>query len=200
MNTLLVIRSSLFNGSGQSSQLVDEFTRQWSDTHSQGRVVCRDLAADPIPHLSAEAFAGFGLPAEQRNPAQTAAAAVSDSLIAELRSADAVAVGLPMYNFTIPSTFKAWMDYVARAGETFEYTDSGSRGLIADKPVYVFAARGGYYAGTTKDTQTALIQTFFNFVGINDIHFTYLEGLAMGEHAVHEARQSASAEISRLAA
>ncbi len=200
MSNLLVIKSSLHNGSGQSSQLVDEFAQTWRRANPGGRVQCRDLATEIIPHLTAEIFEGFGKPADQRNPAQISATAVSDALIAELKSADAVAIGLPMYNFTIPSTFKAWMDYVARSGVTFEYTEEGPRGLVEDKPVYIFATRGGRYQGTSNDTQTRLIQTYFGFLGMTNLHFTYAEGLAMGEQIAQQARQSARAEVMRLAA
>ena len=200
MKTLLVIKSSLFNGAGQSSKLVDEFARRWREANPEGQVICRDLAADPVPHLTAEAFQGFRMDAAERNPTQQAAAMVSDTLIAELKQADAVALGVPMYNFTLPSILKSWMDYVARAGISFEYTENGPRGLIGDKPLYVFAARGGQYQGTPADTQTGLVRTFFSFIGINDLHFTYAEGLAMGEEAAGVAMGQAREEILRLAA
>ncbi|TVQ33912.1 MAG: FMN-dependent NADH-azoreductase [Wenzhouxiangella sp.] len=200
MKTLLVIKSSLFNGSGQSSQLVDRFARQWRVNHPDGRVLLRDLAADPVPHLSAEAVQGFGLSPDQRSSAQQASAAISDSLIAELRQADAVAIGLPMYNFTVPSTFKAWMDHVARAGVTFEYTESGPRGLLESRPVYVLAARGGQYQGTEADTQTGLVRSFLGFIGLRDVQFVYAEGLAMGEEAAARSLGVAGEQIDRLAA
>lgn len=198
--TLLVIKSSLFNGSGQSSRLVDEFAARWQDKHPDGRVLCRDLAADPVPHLTAETFQGFQRPAAERTPAQQAANLVSDSLIAELKAADEIALGLPMYNFTVPSVFKAWMDHVARVGVSFEYTDQGPRGLIGNKPLYVFATRGGQYQGTPADTQTGLIRTFFGFIGISDVHFTYAEGLGMGADAAAAAIEQARERILKLAA
>ena len=200
MKTLLVVKSSLFNGSGQSSKLVQRFADQWRRQNPGGRVICRDLAADPLPHLSAEAFKGFGLAAEERSPAQHAATLISDSLIAELKQADAVAIGLPMYNFTVPSTFKAWMDHVARVGISFEYTENGPRGLLDNKPVYVFAARGGYYQGSAADTQTGLVRTFLGFIGLNDVEFVYAEGLALGEQAAAQALTEAGEQIERLAA
>ncbi len=200
MKTLLVIKSSLFNGSGQSSKLAEQFAAEWQKRNAGGRVLVRDLAADPAPHLSAEAFQGFGLPAGERSPGQQAAAVISDSLIAELRQADAVAIGLPMYNFTVPSTFKAWMDHVARVGVTFEYTESGPRGLLEPKPVYVFAARGGQYEGTEADTQTGLVRNFLRFIGLPDVQFVYAEGLGMGEEAAQRALAEAGQRIERLAA
>lgn len=200
MKTLLIIKSSLFNGNGQSSRLADAFAERWRERHPDGRVLCRDLAADPVPHLTAEAFTGFQTDAAERTPAQHSAVAVSDALIAELRQADEIVLGLPMYNFTVPSTLKAWMDHVARAGVTFRYTEDGPQGLIDDKPLYVFAARGGQYQGTPNDTQTPLIRMFFGMLGITDVHFTHAEGLAMGEAHANEVRRDAEAAIERLAA
>jgi len=188
MSTLLVIKSSLFNGSGQSSKLADDFVELWKANHPDGRVICRDLAADPVPHLTADAFSGFQADAADRSPEQQAAAVVSDTLVAELKQADEVVIGLPMYNFTIPSTFKSWMDYVARAGVTFRYTENGPQGLIDDRPLHVLSARGGEYAGTPADTQTPLVQSFFGMLGIEDVRFVYAEGLAMGEQALDSAR------------
>ncbi|QKK01416.1 MAG: FMN-dependent NADH-azoreductase [Pseudomonadota bacterium] len=200
MKTLLVIKSSLFNREGQSSQLVDAFAARWRTRHPNGRVLCRDLALDPVPHLTADAFAGFGREAAERSPAQHAAAAISDTLVAELQAADEIALGLPMYNFTVPSTFKAWMDHVARAGVTFRYTERGPEGLVGNKPLYVFASRGGQYAGTGMDTQTPLIRQFFGMLGIRDVHFTYAEGLALGDEQAERARTRAAESIERLAA
>ncbi len=200
MKTLLVIKSSLFNGSGQSSLLADEFAARWKAANPGSRVLCRDLALDPVPHLTADAFNGFRAEAAERTPAQHAAVAVSDALIAELISADAVAIGVPMYNFSVPSTFKAWMDYVARAGVTFRYSESGPQGLIDDKPVYVFAARGGKYQGTSADTQSGLIENFLGMLGLNSPTFIYAEGLAMGEESAERSRAQAQSRILELAA
>lgn len=200
MKTLLVIKSSLFNGQGQSSRLADAFAARWRGNNPDGRVMCCDLALEPLPHLSAEAFKGFQVDSADRTPAQHSAAAMSDSLIAELKSADEVVLGLPMYNFSVPSTFKAWMDHVARAGVTFRYTENGPEGLLDDRPLYVLAARGGRYQGTEMDTQTPLVRMFFNMLGIRDIRFTYAEGLALGEAQAERSRAEAVEAIERLAA
>ncbi|RFF27382.1 MULTISPECIES: FMN-dependent NADH-azoreductase [unclassified Wenzhouxiangella] len=200
MKTLLVIKSSLFNGQGQSSQLADAFTARWRKNNPDGQVLCRDLALEPIAHLSAEAFKGFQVDSAERTPEQHGATAVSDSLIAELKSADEVVLGLPMYNFSVPSTLKAWMDHVARAGVTFRYSENGPKGLIDDKPLYVLAARGGHYQGTEKDTQTPLVRMFFNMLGIRDIRFTYAEGLAMGPEQAEQSRMQAAEAIEQLTA
>ena len=200
MTTLLVIQSSLHGDDGASSRLARQYARAWQLRNPAGRVRLRDLAADPPPHLDAERFGAFLKPADERAPGERAAAAISDELVAELVDADEVVVGMPMYNFTVPSTFKAWMDHVARAGVTFRYTESGPEGLIPDKPVHVFATRGGKYAGTDMDTQTPLVRHFLGLLGLRDIRFTHAEGLAMGETTRDAALAEAEAEIERVAA
>jgi FMN-dependent NADH-azoreductase len=198
MKTLLLIKSSLFDGAGQSSQLAHTFAQRWREANPAGTVVTRDLASNPLPHLSAQEVSGWQAEADQRSPAQQAAIAVSDELINELKQADAVVLALPMYNFTVPSTFKAWMDRVARAGITFRYTENGPEGLLAPKPLFVFCARGGQYSGTENDTQTRLIEMFFGMLGFHDIHFTYAEGLAFGEEAAAAALEQAHTRINHL--
>ena len=100
-------------------------------------------------------------------------------LIAELNDNELIVIGMPMYNFGIPSTFKAWIDRIARAGITFKYTEQGAVGLIKDKKVVVLAARGGVYQGTDMDTQTKYLKDVLGFVGMTDVNFIYAEGLAM---------------------
>jgi len=200
MSALLVIKSSLFGSNGQSSQLVDTFVTNWHQANPDGRIIERDLNADPVPHLSAETFGGFQLPANERSPAQQVATALSDRLIDELKTADAVVVGLPMYNFTIPSTFKSWMDHIARAGVSFQYGANGPEGLVGQKPVTVIFARGGKYRGTEADTQTGLLRTFFGFLGLQDIRFVYAEGFAMGENGAARAQADAREAMLKLSA
>jgi FMN-dependent NADH-azoreductase len=126
--------------------------------------------------------------------------AYSDALIEELKSADTLVLGLPMYNFGIPSTLKAYFDHIARAGVTFRYTDKGAVGLLTGKRAVVFASRGGRYAGTPLDTQTGYVRDFLRFIGIEDVEFVYAEGLAMGEETKAAALAGARRELQRLAA
>lgn len=200
MTTLLQITTSLFSEEGQSSKLAQNFVATWQARHPDGHVVVRDLAANPLPHLTAERFQAFLAKPDERSPAQRAIVAESDALIAELRAADAVVLGLPMYNFGIPSTLKAYIDHIARAGVTFRYTANGPEGLLADRKLTVLAARGGQYLGTPKDTQSGYVRDFFNFIGIRDIDFIYAEGLAVGEEARRAALDAAHQRIDALAA
>lgn len=193
MKTILNIHTSLAAEQSQSSQLADALVASLSKQNGQ-TVVTRDLAAQPVPHLDGERFAAFSSDPATRTPEQQAVVDESDALIAELQNADVIVLGLPMYNFGIPSTLKAWIDHVARAGVTFRYTENGPEGLLKNKKLIVTAARGGKYLGTPKDTQTGFIKDVFGFLGITDIDFVYAEGLAM-KGAREGALQSAHAEI-----
>ncbi len=141
----------------------------------------RDLARDPVPHLDAERFGAFIAKPEARTLKQDALVAYSDGLINELKQADVIVLGLPMYNFGVPSALKAYFDHIARAGVTFKYTEKGPVGLLTGKKAYVFATRGGLYEGTPRDTQTTYVRDFLAFLGIADVQFVYAEGLAMGD-------------------
>jgi FMN-dependent NADH-azoreductase len=196
---ILQINSSIFSGGGQSTALADQFVAGQRAQNSGARLTVRDLSADPVPHLDAARFGAFLAKPEERTPAQQAVVTYSDALIEELKRADVVVLGLPLYNFGLPSTLKAYFDHVGRAGVTFRYTEKGPVGLLTGKKVYVFAARGGFYAGTPNDTQTPYIRAFLSFIGMNDIEFVYAEGLARGEASKQQSIARARAEADRLA-
>jgi FMN-dependent NADH-azoreductase len=196
---ILQINSSIFSTGGQSSALADQFVARLRAQNPGARLTMRDLAADPVPHLDAARFGAFLAKPEERTPAQQAVAAYSDALIGELKAADVVVLGLPLYNFGLPSTLKAYFDHIGRAGVTFKYTDKGPVGLLTGKKVYVFAARGGFYAGTPNDTQTPYIRAFLSFIGMNDIEFVYAEGLAISETSKQQGLARARVEVDRLA-
>ena len=181
MQTLLQLNTSLYAGEGQSSRLAARFVARWRAARPDATVLLRDLADEPVPHLDAERFGAFLAKDEARDAKQKAIVAYSDGLIDELRRADVIVIGLPMYNFGVPSMLKAYFDHVARAGVTFRYTENGPVGLLTGKKAYVFAARGGHYAGTPSDTQTGYVRQFLAFLGIDDVEFVYAEGLAIGE-------------------
>jgi FMN-dependent NADH-azoreductase len=201
MTTLLQINASINNGNGQSSQLANQFVAAFLGRNPTAKIVVRDVAAaEPVPHLNAERFGAFITKAEERSAAQHAVVAYSDALINELKQADVIVLGLPMYNFGVPSQLKAYFDHIARAGVTFKYTDKGPVGLLTGKKVYVFAARGGLYAGTPLDTQTSYVRDFLRFLGMNDVEFIYAEGLGISPQSKEAGLANAIAEIARLAA
>ena len=200
MTTLLQINSSINSGHGESSRLADQFVTRWGQNNPGANVVVRDLAHDPVPHLTAERFQSFVATPEKRTAEQQRVVAYSDALIEELRRADVIVLGLPMYNFGIPSMLKAYFDHVARAGVTFRYTANGPEGLLKGKKAYVFATRGGIYAGTPLDTQTDYVRTFLRFLGITEVEFVYAEGLAMSEMRKQAALAEAGNAIALLSA
>lgn len=187
--TTLQINTSIFGEAGESTRLANEFV-----TRRGGELIVRDLARDPVPHLNAERFQA--LIAKAPTPEQQAVRAYSDRLVDELRRAETVVIGLPMYNFSVPSTLRAWFDHVARAGVTFAYTEKGSVGLLTGKKAYVFVTRGGLYG--PEHTQTAYVREMLAFLGIADVHFIYAEGLSIGTEAKHNALAKARDAIARL--
>ena len=199
MSTLLNLNTSLFSTNGQSSQLAERFVAAWQAKNAQGQVISRDLSSNPVPHLDAERFLSFLAAPEARTPAQQAVVDFSDALIDELKGADVVVLGLPMYNFGIPSMLKAYFDHIARAGVTFRYTATGPVGLLEGKKVVVFATRGGLYAGTPKDSQTTYVRDFLAFLGITDVEFIYAEGLNMGEDKKAASLTNAREQLAQLA-
>jgi FMN-dependent NADH-azoreductase len=200
MTKLLQINTSLFSNAGQSSRLADAFVAQWRIANPDGAVAVRDLAKDPVPHLTAERFQAFLAKPEDRTAAQQADASISDALVGELQAADTIVIGLPMYNFGVPSTLKAYFDHVARAGHTFRYTEKGPQGLLLGKKAYVFSTRGGIHAGTPRDSETTYVRDFLAFLGITEVEFVYAEGLAMGDAVSKPALEKASLAARQFAA
>ena len=200
MKTLLQLNTSLFAAGGQSSQLADMFVATWKTNNDGANVIVRDLASNPLPHLDAEHFLAYIAQPADRSTRQQELASAADALIDEIKSADVIVLGLPMYNFGAPSTLKAYFDRIARAGVTFRYTASGPEGLLTGKKAYIFATRGGLYAGTPLDSQTTYVRDFLGFLGITDVEFIYAEGLNMGEPSKQTALASARERLEQLAA
>ena len=197
MKTLLQLNSSLYGDRGESSKLADHFVSEWRGQNHGSTIIYRDLAGEPVPHLTAERFQAFLTKPEERTAAQKAIADASDALIDELKRADVIVFGAPMYNFNIPSTLKSYFDHVARAGITFKYTEKGPAGLLTGKKAYVFSTRGGIHAGPG-DNETNYVRQFLAFLGITDVEFVYAEGLAFGEEPRKAAIAKAHDAIARL--
>ena len=197
MKTLLKIQTSLLGSSGQSSQLADRFADTWLARNPNGRVITRDLSADAIPHLTAERFQAFGTKSEERTPEQDEIVAHSDELIRELRDADTIVLAVPMYNFSVPSTLRAYFDHIARAGVTFRYSSSGPEGLITGKQAVVFITRAGIYADAA-DTQSLYLRQFLGFIGIKDVEFVYAEGLGHGDDVRTKSLNTARHTIAKM--
>lgn len=197
MTNLLVLNTSLSGENGKSNQLVSQYVEQL-EGKTDVNVVNRDLAAENLPHLSGAEMQAWMTPAEERSDEQKMQAALSDTLVEEIEAADTLVIGMPMYNFGVPSVFKAWIDRVARAGRTFRYTENGPQGLLQGKKAVIFATRGGMYAGTEKDSQTQFLKDVLAFLGITDVEFVYAEGLAMGDEFYDKAWHAAEQKIIEL--
>ena len=201
MNTLLKINASLFSANGQSSQLTERFAAAWQASHPGSRVVERDLAANPVPHLDGARFMAFLAKPEERSAEQQAVVDFSDALIAELRAADAVVIGLPMYNFGIPSQLKAYFDHIARAGVTFRYTANGPEGLVRGKRVIVAATYGGRHpVESGRNFVEPYLRQVFGFLGIDAVEFVSAEALNVSPEQRTQALENAQAAIDALPA
>jgi FMN-dependent NADH-azoreductase len=180
-----------------STRLAQELVAHWQQRHPDALVTVRDLARQPHPVLDEAALGALFTPPEQRSPAQAARVALDDALIAEIQAADVVVLAVPMYNFGITAQLKNWIDAIARARVTFEYTAQGPRGLLTGKRVQVVLTRGGIYRDTPADSQVPYLRSVLAFLGMTDVEFFYAEGLAMGPEA--EARGLAEARAQMLA-
>lgn len=201
MPNILVLNSSAAGLDSVTRLLTDDTVDQLRRHHPNALVVIRDLAADPIPHLSPDGVNGVRTP-NAVTPAEIAARKLSDELIAELRAADTIVIGAPMYNFGLPSTLKAWFDHVLRAGETFSYSEAGPKCLLEGKTVIVIEARGGLYSegpGQAADFQEPYLRHLLAFIGLTDVTFVRAEKLGFGPEARAAAIAAARAQISGLA-
>jgi len=199
---LLHLDSSPLNGASVSRGLTRSIVDQVKREHPAINVTYRDLAAQPPAHLSADTLAARSLQPEQQTEAQRREAEVTETLLAEFLAADVVVVGAPMYNFSVPSQLKAWIDRVAQAGRTFQYTDKGPVGLAGNKRVIIASTRGGAYsdsdAGRAMDFQEDYLRTVFGFLGITDVSVVRAEGVNVGPEVRARALQAAQAQIARL--
>jgi FMN-dependent NADH-azoreductase len=196
---ILQINSSIYGDGGFSSQLAQRFVTQL-ERERGARVMVRDLSRDPIPHLDAARFGAFLAKPDDRTPAQQAVVDFSDRLIDEVRRADVIVLGVPMYNYGIPTQLKSWFDHIARAGVTFRYAESGPVGLLTGKRAFVLSTRGGFYAGTPRDAETPHVREFLALIGITDVEFIYAEGLSVGDGPRQAAIDDAHAAITKAAA
>ena len=202
---LLHIDSSALGANSVSRQLTQQVVERWVAAHPGTVVEYLDLARHAPTHLSADSL-GFrmgpnadGLTEVQRHENQ-----VSEKLVSQFLAADVVVIGAPMYNFSIPSQLKAWIDRIAQVGRTFKYTEKGPQGLAGGKTVIVASSRGGVYSSNPAlaglDHQESYLRTLFGFLGVSDIRFVRAEGVAMGDAAKAQALDAAVVTIDALTA
>lgn len=194
---LLHIDSSILGDNSASRQLSRQVVDAWQAAEPSVVVTYRDLAADAISHFSSTTLVAAGTTAELRDAVQQHEAELSASTLAEFIAADAVVIAAPMYNFTIPTQLKAWIDRVAVAGQTFRYTEAGPEGLCGGKKVVIVSTSGGIHAGQASGiAHEEYLKLVLGFLGITDIEIVRAEGLAYGEEVRSNAISAAQAKIS----
>jgi FMN-dependent NADH-azoreductase len=194
MSRVLALKSSILGDYSQSTKLVEEFIKNVD----QDKLTVRDLAANPLPVLDFSVATALRA-TEDLSQEQQAVVDLSNTLIEEIKAADTLVIAAPMYNFTIPTQLKNWIDLIARAGVTFTYTETGVKGLIEGKKAIVVTTRGGIHKDAATDSVTPYLRTVLGFVGITDVEFVYAEALNMGEDAAAKGISEAQAQLVELA-
>ncbi|MEX0962904.1 MAG: NAD(P)H-dependent oxidoreductase [Pseudohongiellaceae bacterium] len=197
MRNVLRITTSILGETSVSAQLMEELLAALADAEDI-KLTERDFASQPIPHFDNAWLTALSTAAAERNEEQQQKVDYSNSLIAELQAADTVIIGLPMYNFSVPSMLKAWIDHVARAGVTFKYTDSGSVGLLHEKKVYLVTAMGGLHEEGGTDFLRPYMRQILSFLGLNDVQFVTAAGLNISPERREKGLAAARNEIENL--
>lgn len=202
MANILHLDSSPRGDRSHSRQLSREFIEKWQSLHPEDTITYRDLRTSPIPHVTEEWIAADFTPAEEQTPEMLETLQLSNELVDELIGSDRWVFGVPMYNFSIPSGFKAYIDYIVRIGRTFTVKDQEFEGLVNDKKILFITARGDRYSeGSTRqewDAQEPSLRYPFQFIGVTDIEFIHAEGLDLGSRSREEGLLAARSAIQQL--
>ncbi|MBC07233.1 NAD(P)H-dependent oxidoreductase [Thalassospira sp.] len=197
MTNILHVSASVNGENSNSRQIASKLIDRIVAANPSANVVERDTNDAVITALTGETVGAYYTPAEERSNAQKDIIAASDKMVAELQNADIVVIGAPMYNFSIPSTLKAWVDLIARVGVTFKYTENGPVGLLSGKKAYIVAATGGVPVNSPADFATPYLKQVLGFVGISDVEVVEASGFAVNaEEAM--ARALANVEAAPL--
>jgi FMN-dependent NADH-azoreductase len=206
MCNILFVSSSPRGSASYSNQIAQRVISDLRERNSNARLVVRDLAQAPLPHIDDDFVTATRAPNGPQTDRQRAILALSDALVDELLAADIVVIAAPMINFGVPTQLKSWFDYVARAGRTFRYSEAGPQGLVTGKRVIIVSASGGIYSGANAafDFQVPWLRSMLGFLGITNIEVIRVEGTALGpkpaEEAVARAAAQARATVAALAA
>jgi len=203
MKNILLIQSSPRGIESLSQQVAHSIVKDLQARYPDAKVVVRDLAENPPPHVGRDFVSGLHLQPDQLTREQSTAVALSDSLIAELSAADALVLAVPMYNFGLPSTLKAWIDHVVRAGRTFSHSANGVEGLVKGKKAILVLARGGVYSeGPYKpfDFQEPYLRAILGFIGITDVEVVDVAGVAVSAIGPEKALASAATQSKQVLA
>jgi FMN-dependent NADH-azoreductase len=200
MSNILFVTSSARGAASYSNQVALALLEKLEDADPSAEITVRDLTRAPLPHIDEEFVTATRGPDGPQTDAQKTIAAQSDALVDELIAADTVVIAAPMINFTIPSTLKTWIDYIARAGRTFSYSESGPKGLVTGKRVFLVVARGGVYSNRKQfDFQLPYLLHVLAFLGMTDVEVIDVEGTAFGPQAAERAVAAALATVGTVA-
>ncbi len=201
--SLLHLDASILGGYSVSRDVSAAVTARLKAANPGLKVVYRDLAANPVPHLSGATLAAAAAP-EGHDPLVQADVALGAEIMAEFKVADTIVIGAPMYNFSVPTQLKAWIDRILVAGQTFRYTENGVEGLAKGKRVIIALSRGGIYSGGAPaaplDFQETYLRGVFGFIGITDVEFVRAEGIALGPDQRQQALDAAKSHAETLKA
>ncbi|MCG5266579.1 NAD(P)H-dependent oxidoreductase [Acinetobacter pittii] len=178
MAKILVLKSSIMGEGSQTNRLIDVMLEHRKDQGLQDDITIRNLAEMNLPVLDLEIFQALR-GAENVNQDIQQIVALSDELIAELKSADLLIIGAPMYNLNVPTQLKNWFDLVARARQTFRYTETYPQGLVEGVKAVVVSSRGGIHVGQETEAVTPYLKAVLGLMGMHDVDFIYAEGLDM---------------------
>lgn len=200
MISILQVDSSPRSDRSISRKLTKQFVQTWQSYDPEGVVTYRDVGRFSIPPIDEDWIAAAFTPPEQLTSNVKTALTISDQLIDELLAADFLVFGIPMYNYSVPANFKAYIDQIVRVRRTFTVDSDGYKGLVDGKKAVVITTRGGSYAGGPLDFQEPYLRAVFEFIGITDIAFIHAENLAMGAEERQSAITSAYVAIEQVIA
>jgi FMN-dependent NADH-azoreductase len=193
--TILRIDSSIKGGDSVSRKLTDDIIAKITAADPGATVVTRDLAELSLPMINGAWLGAVFTPEADRSDEQSATAALSDTFIAELKAADTVVIGLPIYNFALPAQLKSWIDHITRAGVTFSYSENGPVGLVEDKRVIVAYASNGTRLGSEVDFASSYLKHMLGFIGITNVEFVAADHMAIDAEASMKAANEAIAQL-----
>lgn len=196
MTSILRVESSIKGEASVSRRLTDRITARLEAANPGASVTLRDLSKG-VPQIDGAWIGAVFTPAEARNADQAKIAAYSDALLAEVRTADILVIALPVYNFGVPAPLKAWIDHLARKGETFTYTETGPQGLLKGKRAIVALSSDGTKIGSEIDFASGYVRHMLGFFGITDVEFVAADQMVFNPDAT---LKSAEAQIDALAA
>lgn len=198
MKKVLVVHSSPLSSQSLSRQMTEEFLKRYAIRHVGSEFVSRDLVSEPVPHLSGAFVEAMFVPPDRRTSEMTSTLSLAHKLTEELETADDIVISSPMYNRTVPSSLKAWIDHIVLPFTTFKFGPQGAEGLLKNKTVYFICATGGVYSngpGMEEDFLTPYIKNILGFIGIKDVRVIAIEGVARDRD---QGLKMARAELDRV--